>query len=192
MKKNFIDLSGKIDTHRLDAIEAISKVASSIRIPFFLIGASARNLLLISHDIPIYRATLDIDFGVRVPNWNNYYKLKENIRVNMTLIFSATQALLAAKAGAAYASPFVGRLDDISHWGMDLVEQILTIYENYDFETEVIVASIRNPLHVLEAALMGADIATVPFKVIEQLIKHPLTDVGVERFLKDWKKVGKK
>lgn len=117
---------------------------------------------------------------------------KENIRVNMTLIFSATQALLAAKAGAAYASPFVGRLDDISHWGMDLVEQILTIYENYDYETEVIVASIRNPLHVLEAALMGADIATVPFKVIEQLIKHPLTDVGVERFLKDWKKVGKK
>ena len=117
---------------------------------------------------------------------------KENIRVNMTLIFSATQALLAAKAGAAYASPFVGRLDDISHWGMDLVEQILTIYDNYDFETEVIVASIRNPLHVLEAALMGADIATVPFKVIEQLIKHPLTDVGVERFLKDWEKVRKK
>jgi len=117
---------------------------------------------------------------------------KEGIRVNMTLVFSPTQALLAAKAGAAYASPFVGRLDDISHWGMELVEQILTIYENYDFETEVIVASVRNPLHVLEAALMGADIATVPFKVIEQLIKHPLTEVGVERFLKDWEKVEKK
>jgi len=114
---------------------------------------------------------------------------KEGIRVNMTLVFSPTQALLAAKAGAAYASPFIGRLDDISRWGMDLVEQILTIYDNYDFETEVIVASIRNPLHVLEAALMGADIATVPFKVIEQLIKHPLTDVGVERFLRDWEKV---
>ena len=115
---------------------------------------------------------------------------KEGIRVNMTLVFSPAQALLAAKAGASYVSPFVGRLDDISHVGMDLVEQILTIYDNSDFETEVIVASIRNPLHVLEAAIMGADIATIPFKVIEQLLKHPLTDVGVERFLKDWEKVG--
>jgi transaldolase len=116
----------------------------------------------------------------------------EGIHVNMTLVFSPTQALLAAKAGAAYASPFVGRLDDISHLGMDLVEQILTIYENYDFETEIIVASVRNPLHVLEAALIGADIATVPFKVIEQLIEHPLSDIGVERFLKDWEKVKNK
>jgi transaldolase len=110
----------------------------------------------------------------------------------MTLVFSPTQALLAAKAGAAYVSPFVGRLDDISHWGMDLVEQIITIYDNYDFETEIIVASIRNPLHVLEAAMIGADIATIPFAVIEQLIKHPLSDIGVERFLKDWEKVEKK
>jgi len=116
----------------------------------------------------------------------------EGIHVNMTLVFSPTQALLAAKAGAAYVSPFIGRLDDISHLGMDLVEQILTIYENYDFETEIIVASVRNPLHVLEAALIGADIATVPFKVIEQLIKHPLSDIGVERFLKDWEKVKNK
>jgi len=117
---------------------------------------------------------------------------REGILVNMTLIFSPTQALLAAKAGAAYASPFIGRLDDISHWGMDLVDQILTIYDNYDFETEVIVASIRNPLHVLEAALIGADIATAPFKVIQQLIKHPLTDLGIERFLRDWERVKKK
>jgi transaldolase len=116
----------------------------------------------------------------------------EEIKVNMTLVFSPTQALLAAKAGAAYVSPFVGRLDDISHWGMDLVEQIITIYDNYDFETEIIVASIRNPLHVLEAAMIGADIATIPFSVIEQLIKHPLSDIGVERFLKDWEKVEKK
>jgi len=116
----------------------------------------------------------------------------EGIHVNMTLVFSPTQALLAAKTGAAYVSPFIGRLDDISHCGMDLVEQILTIYDNYDFDTEIIVASIRNPLHVLEAALIGADIATVPFKVIEQLIKHPLTDIGVERFLKDWEKVENK
>ena len=97
---------------------------------------------------------------------------------------------MAAKAGAAYISPFVGRLDDISNNGMELVEQILIVYENYGFETEVIVASIRNPMHVVDAALMGADIATIPFKVIQQLIKHPLTDIGLEKFLADWKKQG--
>ena len=112
----------------------------------------------------------------------------EGIKTNVTLCFSPVQALMAAKAGAAYISPFVGRLDDISHPGMELVEQILTIYENYGFETETIVASIRNPIHVLESALMGADIATIPFKVIKQLIKHPLTDIGLENFLSDWKK----
>jgi len=115
---------------------------------------------------------------------------QEGIKTNVTLCFSPVQALMAAKAGAAYISPFVGRLDDISHVGMDLVEQIITIYENYAFDTEVIVASIRNPLHVLDAALMGADIATIPFKVIQQLIKHPLTEIGLEKFLADWKKVG--
>lgn len=116
----------------------------------------------------------------------------EGISTNVTLIFSPTQALLAAKAGATFASPFIGRLDDVSHVGMDLVEQIITIYDNYDFDTQVIVASIRNPIHVLEAALMGADIATIPYKVLEQLAKHPLTDVGIERFLEDWKKIPKK
>ncbi|MBL7225297.1 MAG: fructose-6-phosphate aldolase [Desulfobacteraceae bacterium] len=115
---------------------------------------------------------------------------QEGIKTNVTLCFSPVQALMAAKAGAAYISPFVGRLDDISHIGMDLVEQIITIYENYAFDTEVIVASIRNPIHVLDAALMGADIATIPFKVIQQLIKHPLTDIGVDKFLSDWKKLG--
>ncbi|MBU0734277.1 MAG: fructose-6-phosphate aldolase [Proteobacteria bacterium] len=117
---------------------------------------------------------------------------EEGIKTNVTLCFSPVQALLAAKAGAAYISPFVGRLDDISHVGMDLVEQILTIYENYAFDTEVIVASIRNPIHVLDAALMGADVATIPFKVIQQLIKHPLTDIGLSNFLSDWKKLGQK
>jgi transaldolase len=112
-----------------------------------------------------------------------------DIAVNQTLIFSPVQALMAAKAGAAYVSPFVGRLDDVSHFGMDVVEQILTIFDNYGFETEVIVASIRHPVHVLEAALLGADIATIPFSVISQLAKHPLTDVGVKKFLDDWKKV---
>jgi len=115
---------------------------------------------------------------------------KEGINTNVTLCFSAIQALMAAKAGAAYISPFVGRLDDIGHRGMDLVDEILTVYDNYGFETEVIVASIRNPIHVLDAALMGADIATIPYKVIQQLAKHPLTDIGLEKFLADWKKQG--
>jgi transaldolase len=115
---------------------------------------------------------------------------EDGIKTNVTLCFSAIQGLMAAKAGAAYISPFVGRLDDISQKGMDLVEQILVIYENYGFDTEVIVASIRNPLHVLDAALMGADIATIPYKVMEQLIKHPLTDIGLEKFLADWEKMG--
>jgi len=114
------------------------------------------------------------------------------IRTNVTLVFSSTQALLAAKAGATYVSPFVGRLDDISHDGMALVSDIIDIYENYMFETEVIVASIRNPLHVVDAARMGADIATIPYSVITQLIKHPLTDIGLAKFLKDWEKVPKK
>ncbi len=114
---------------------------------------------------------------------------QEGIDVNTTLIFSPSQALLAAKAGARYVSPFVGRLDDISHDGLDLVDQIVTIYNNYGIETEVIVASIRHPLHVVEAALMGADIATMPFSSLEKLVKHPLTDIGMEKFLSDWKKV---
>lgn len=116
---------------------------------------------------------------------------KEGVRCNVTLCFSPSQALLAAKAGATFISPFIGRLDDISHIGMDLVRDIRTIYDNYGFGTQIIVASIRHPLHVVEAALVGADIATIPFKVIEQLIAHPLTDIGIERFLKDWKKVPK-
>ncbi len=113
----------------------------------------------------------------------------EGVKTNVTLVFSPLQALFAAKAGATYVSPFVGRLDDIAHRGMELVRQILCIYENYGFATEVIVASIRNPLHILEAATAGAHIATVPFKVLRQISKHPLTDVGIERFLKDWEKV---
>jgi len=114
---------------------------------------------------------------------------REGIKTNVTLCFSAVQALMAAKAGAAYVSPFVGRLDDISHMGMELVEQIVTIHDNYGFDTEVIVASVRNPIHVLEAGLMGADIATIPFNVIQQLIKHPLTDIGLKKFLADWEKL---
>ena len=115
----------------------------------------------------------------------------EDIKTNVTLIFSSMQALMAAKAGASYVSPFVGRLDDISQVGMDLVSDIMNIYGNYGYETEVIVASVRNPVHVVEAALIGADIATIPFKVIDQLAKHPLTDIGMEKFLADWEKRAK-
>jgi transaldolase len=112
----------------------------------------------------------------------------EGIPVNMTLVFSASQALLAAKAGARYVSPFIGRLDDASEDGMALIDEIVTIFENYRFETEIIVASVRHPRHVVEAALLGADIATIPFPVMAKLVQHPLTDVGIERFLKDWRK----
>ena len=110
----------------------------------------------------------------------------DGIRTNVTLVFQPLQALIAAKAGASYVSPFVGRLDDISAPGMEVVEQIVAIYTNYGFETEIIVASVRNPLHVLHAAMMGADIATIPFAVLKQLMSHPLTDIGIERFLKDY------
>ncbi len=116
----------------------------------------------------------------------------EGIRTNVTLIFSATQALLAAKAGASYVSPFVGRLDDVSEDGMALVAKILEIYGNYDYDTQTLVASVRSPTHVLEAARMGADVATIPFNVIEQLARHPLTDAGLKKFLSDWEKVPKK
>jgi len=114
---------------------------------------------------------------------------QEGIHINTTLIFSPNQALLAAKAGAKYVSPFVGRLDDISHEGMDLVDQMKTIFNNYGLDTEIIVGSVRHPLHVVEAALIGADIATIPFAVLEKMVKHPLTDIGIEKFLKDWNKV---
>lgn len=110
------------------------------------------------------------------------------IRVNVTLIFSPVQALLAAKAGASYVSPFVGRLDDVGHDGMEGVEQIRTIFENYGYATEIIVASVRSPLHVLNAGLIGADICTIPYSVMKQLAQHPLTDVGIDKFLADWKK----
>lgn len=115
----------------------------------------------------------------------------EGIKTNVTLCFSANQALLAAKAGASYISPFVGRLDDITHVGMDLIEQIRVIYSNYEFATQILVASIRNPIHVLESAQMGADVCTIPFSVIKQLAKHPLTDIGLKKFLEDWEKVPK-
>lgn len=117
---------------------------------------------------------------------------QEGIRTNVTLCFSLPQAILAAKSGASYVSPFIGRLDDISACGISLISEIKAVFRNYDFKTEIIVASIRNPLHVVDAAKIGADIATIPFAVIEQLIRHPLTDIGIARFLEDYKKIPQK
>jgi transaldolase len=116
---------------------------------------------------------------------------REGIKTNVTLVFSPSQALLAAKAGATFVSPFVGRLDDISHVGMELVQTIVGMYENYGLKTEVIVASVRNPLHVVDAAMVGAHIATIPYKTFKQMLSHPLTDIGIQRFLEDWEKVPK-
>jgi transaldolase len=138
-------------------------------------------------------ATIDEHIVVKVPFTKDGVKAcktlsGEGIRVNVTLIFSATQAWLAAKAGASYVSPFVGRLDDIGATGMNLIREIVDIFDSFEYSTEVLVASVRNPIHVIEAARMGADVVTVPPAVIEQCFKHPLTDIGLERFLKDWEK----
>ncbi len=114
---------------------------------------------------------------------------EKGIKTNVTLCFSAPQALMAAKAGATFISPFIGRLDDISHEGMDLIRQIRLIYDNYGYETQILAASIRHPLHLVDSALAGADVATIPYKVVMQLIKHPLTDIGLEKFMADWKKM---
>ncbi len=141
-------------------------------------------------------ATIAENITIKVPITKDGIKAikrlsEQGIMTNATLCFSPMQALMVAKAGATFVSPFVGRLDDISHFGMELIQQVVTIYDNYGFETEVLVASVRNPLHVVEAAMMGAHVATIPFKVIESLVKHPLTDVGLKKFLDDWEKVNK-
>ena len=133
---------------------------------------------------------------VKVPiNWEGLKVIKklssEGIRVNVTLFFSPNQAWLAAKAGAAYVSPFIGRLDDISQEGMELIHQIVAIFDNYEYETEVLAASIRHPVHVVQAALAGADIATLPYNILDKLLNHPLTDIGADKFRKDWEKVQK-
>src|SRR5678809_775897 len=138
-------------------------------------------------------ARIDPHIVVKVPFTKDGVKAcktlsSEGTRVNVTLIFSATQAWLAAKAGASYVSPFVGRLDDIGTTGMNLIREIVDIFDNFEFSTEVLVASVRHPIHIIEAARMGADVATVPAAVIEQCFKHPLTDIGLEKFLKDWEK----
>ncbi|MBW1615289.1 MAG: fructose-6-phosphate aldolase [Deltaproteobacteria bacterium] len=157
-----------------------------------VIGLDTKTMVKEAQDL----AALASNIVVKIPMTINGIKAvkilsQEQIKTNVTLIFSPLQALMAAKSGASYVSPFVGRLDDLSQEGMTLAEQIVDIYDNYNFDTEIIVASIRNPIHVLESALMGADIATIPFNVLSKLAAHPLTDKGIDAFLADWKKANK-
>jgi len=187
-------LSREIERTGREANEIIKEICDIVK------GPVSGEVIALESDKMIEEArklaVIDEHVVIKIPMTEDGLKAvsvlsKEGINTNVTLVFSAVQALLAAKAGATYVSPFVGRLDDISSIGMDLVEEIATIFENYQFKTEIIVASVRNPLHVLESALIGADIATIPFKVIRQLLKHPLTDIGIERFLADWDKIRK-
>lgn len=157
-----------------------------------VIGTNAEDMVQEARDLVKFGPNTVIKIPMTVEGLKAVRQLNEmDIATNVTLVFSSNQALLAAKAGASYVSPFVGRLDDIGEPGMELVSQILTIYENYQIPTEVIVASIRHPEHVRQAALMGAHIATIPFQVISKLAAHPLTDIGLEKFLADWQKIAK-
>lgn len=174
-------------------IEEICGIVQGLPISLEVIGLKAEEMIEEAKRL----SRIGNNIVVKIPMTSEGLKairvlIPQGIKTNTTLVFSPTQALLAAKAGTTYVSPFIGRLDDISQTGMELVEQIVSIFNNYQFESEVIVSSIRHPVHVLEAALIGADVATIPYKVIEQLIRHPLTDIGIERFLADWKKVPRK
>ena len=175
-------------------IEIIKEICEAVDVPVSAeaVSHTAEELIVEAREL----AKIHKNIVVKIPMTMEGIKAvkevsAEGIHTNVTLVFSPLQALLAAKAGATYVSPFVGRLDDISHDGMELVHQILAIYDNYDFDTEVIVASVRSPMHVFDAAMGGAHIATIPFKVLSQLSKHPLTDLGIESFMKDWEKVPK-
>jgi transaldolase len=154
-----------------------------------VVSTDVEGMMNEAHDLAKIASNVVIKIPLLKDGLKAVKRLKsEGIKTNVTLCFSPNQALLAAKAGASFISPFIGRLDDISQEGMELIEQIVTIYKNYAFKTEVLVASVRHPVHVVQAAILGADIVTMPFKVIDQLIKHPLTDIGLQRFLADWKK----
>ena len=175
-----------------DFIHLIKEIAAIVDGPISaeVISLDAEGMLTEARDL----ARIHRNIVIKIPLTSEGLKAVkvlsgEGVKTNVTLCFSPTQALMAAKAGATYISPFVGRLDDISETGMGLVRDIKQIYSNYGFKTQIIVASVRNPLHVVEAAKIGADVATIPFGVLVQLFKHPLTDIGIERFLKDWGKV---
>lgn len=155
-----------------------------------VIAENARGMVQEAMDLVKFGSNVVVKIPMTLEGMQAVRELSSrDVATNVTLVFSPLQALLAAKAGATYVSPFVGRLDDINQPGMELIQDIITIYSNYGFDTQVLVASVRNPVHVLEAALMGADVATIPFKVIKQFASHPLTDAGLAKFLEDWKKL---
>ncbi len=177
-----------------DFLELLNEIVKIVDGPISaeVVSTDYDGILKEAHDL----AKIDDNIVIKVPLIKEGLKAVktlsgEGIKTNVTLCFSPSQALLAAKAGASYISPFVGRLDDISNSGMEIVGQIVQIYENYGYQTEVLVASIRHPMHLVEAAMMGADVATMPFAVINKLFNHPLTDIGLEKFLSDWKKLEK-
>jgi transaldolase len=174
-----------------DYRETLKQICRIVRGPVSaeVVAADAAGMIREGRDL----AALDEHIVVKVPFTKEGVKAcrtlaSEGTRVNVTLIFSPTQAWLAAKAGAAYVSPFVGRLDDVGTTGMNLIREIVDIFDNFEFPTEVLVASVRHPIHIVEAARMGADVVTAPAAVIEQCFRHPLTDIGIERFLKDWER----
>jgi transaldolase len=178
---------------RRDFKEILKEIAQIVNGPISaeVVSTTSAGILREAHDL----AKVHENIVVKVPMIKEGMKaLKElsgeGIRTNVTLVFNANQALIAAKLGATYVSPFVGRFDDVSEVGMSLIADLVRIFRNYTFTTQILAASCRNPLHIREAALLGADVATMPYKVLEQLLKHPLTDIGLERFLKDWEKVG--
>lgn len=174
--------------------EILSEICKMVKGPVSaeVVALDVENMLREAEDLASIAENITIKVPITKDGIKAIKRLSEQgIMTNATLCFSPMQALMVAKAGATFVSPFVGRLDDISHFGMELIKQIVTIFDNYGFETEVLVASVRNPLHVVEAAMMGAHVATIPFKVIESLVRHPLTDVGLKKFLEDWEKVNK-
>ncbi len=178
-----------------DFVSVVKEICSIVDGPVSAEVISLKSEEMVKEAIPLSRIHKNI--VIKIPLTGEGLKAtkilsRQGIQTNVTLCFSPTQALLAAKAGATYVSPFIGRLDDISQTGMELISDIKKIYANYGFTTKIIVASVRNPVHVLDAAKIGADIATVPYSVIMALVKHPLTDLGIERFLKDWQNVPKK
>lgn len=181
-----------IAKEKRDFKQVIKEIASIVDGPISaeVISLDSKNMVNEARDL----AKIDKNIVIKIPMTEEGLKAvnilsKENIKTNVTLVFSATQALLASKAGASYVSPFLGRLDDISTDGMNLIEDICQIFSIYDIDTQIIAASIRTPMHVLQIAKSGADIATVPYKVFKQMLKHPLTDIGIEKFLKDWESV---
>lgn len=175
-----------------DFVEVITEITSIVDGPISaeVISLDSKNMVNEAREL----AKINKNIVIKIPMTEEGLKAvnilsKENIKTNVTLVFSATQALLASKAGASYVSPFLGRLDDISTDGMNLIEDICQIFSIYDIDTQIIAASVRTPMHVLQIAKSGADIATVPYKVFKQMLKHPLTDIGIEKFLKDWESV---